>query len=276
MTLKYHFQQAIQKLTKTSDTPRLDAELLLAHTLQQERSYFYAHHDQELNIDDIKLFNDLIDQRLNDKPIAYITEHKEFWSLNLEVNENVLIPRPETELLVELALQFLPMNDSIKAVDLGTGSGAIALAIAKERPNWHIIATDNSNEALLIAKKNAQRFKLTNVEFKFGDWCHALPDYKFDIIISNPPYIAENDPHLQGSIKFEPQSALIAKNNGLDALNTIIVQAKNKLKANGILILEHGYKQGGAVKNLLLENSYQNITQYCDLAGLERAICAYM
>lgn len=273
MLIKNLINNALQNLKKISSTPRLDAELILAHILKKGRSYLYTHFDQELSTGDIKLFSDLITQRATGKPIAYILKHKEFWSLDLEVNEHVLIPRPETELLIELALQY--SKSEAYVADLGTGSGAIALAISSERPNWQIVATDKSNNALLIAQKNAERLRLNNIEFKQTDWCQNLPDYKFDIIISNPPYISENDPHLKSSIKFEPKLALVANNDGLAALQLIIFQAKKKLKSNGLLILEHGYKQGNAVKNLLLENGYQNIIQHQDLAGLDRAVCAF-
>jgi release factor glutamine methyltransferase len=275
MSIKSLLQQNTQILAITSPTPRLDVELLLAYVLQQERSYLYAHYDQEIAANDLTLLNNLIKQRIEGKPIAYLIKQKEFWSLNLNINENVLIPRPETELLVELTLQFLTSNDATIA-DLGTGSGAIALALAKERPNWHIVATDKSAEALLVAKNNALHFKLNNLEFNLGEWCEALPNYKFDAILSNPPYIAENDPNLKSSIRYEPTLALIAKNNGLDALNSIIIQAKDKLKPNGMLILEHGYTQGTAVQKLLAQNGYLNIKQYRDLAGLDRAVCAFL
>ena len=273
MYIKDLLNHAIKNLRSITATPRLDAELLLAHLLQKNRSYLHSHGDNELNSEIIAAFLELEQQRLTGKPIAYILKYKEFWSLNLEINEHVLIPRPETELLVELALDMLPANKHLKIADLGTGSGAIALAIAKERPNWLITAVDISNHALLIAQKNANRLKLTNVQFILSNWCLNLSTYKFDAIISNPPYIAENDPHLQGSIKFEPHLALVAKNNGIEAIDIIIKQAKNRLNNNGILILEHGCEQGKAIKTLLTTNGYQRITQYQDLAGLDRALC---
>jgi release factor glutamine methyltransferase len=273
-------QDLLYKTTKdlipVTITPRLDAELLLTHVLQKNRSYLHSHNDQKLNSEIMETVFELIEQRLTGKPIAYIIKHKEFWSLDLEINEHVLIPRPETELLVELTLQLLPTNKSLRIADLGTGSGAIAIAIAKERPNWFITATDNSNKALLLAQKNAKRLNLTNIQFVLSDWCLNLSEHKFDSIISNPPYIAENDPHLQSSIKFEPHLALVAKNNGLADIATIIDQAKNKLNTDGVLLLEHGYNQGLAVKDLLMANNYKRITQHQDLAGLDRAICGYI
>jgi release factor glutamine methyltransferase len=276
MYIKDLLNHASKDLNAITATPRLDAELLLAHVLQKNRSYLHSHGDQELSSEIIAAFLELKQQRLTGKPIAYILKYKEFWSLNLEINEHVLIPRPETELLVELALNMLPANEYLKVADLGTGSGAIALAIAKERPNWLITAVDISNEALLIAQKNAHSLKLTNVQFILSNWCLNLSEYKFDAIISNPPYIAENDPHLQGSIKFEPHLALVAKNNGIDAIDIIIKQAKSRLNSNGLLILEHGCEQGKAIETLLATNGYQHITQHQDLAGLDRALCGYV
>lgn len=273
MRIKDLLQQSVKNLTAVTATPRLDAELLLAHLLKKERSYLHSHNDQELNSETIDSFLNFERQRLSGKPIAYILKHQEFWSLDLAINEHVLIPRPETELLIELALKFLPANERLQIADLGTGSGAIALALAKERPNWFITATDISNEALSIAKKNAHAHNLKNIQFILSDWCLNLTPYKFDAIISNPPYIDANDPHLQGSIKFEPNLALVAKNHGLEALTTIIAQAKNQLKFNGLLILEHGFEQGNSVKNLLITNGYGNISQHQDLAGLDRAVC---
>jgi release factor glutamine methyltransferase len=272
MYLKKLLTQSTQNLAQITNTPHLDVELLLAHVLKKDRSYLHSHYDQELTPIIIKAFSILLEQRLTGKPIAYILQHKEFWSLDLEINEYVLIPRPETELLVELALKSLPTNKKLHIADLGTGSGAIALALAKERPNWLITATDKSYNALIVAKKNADRLSLTNVQFVLSDWGLNLPKHKFDAIISNPPYIAEDDPHLLGSIKFEPHLALIAKNNGLEAIATIINQTKNKLMPNGLLLLEHGKTQGNLVKKILETNGYKNIIQHQDLAGLDRAI----
>jgi len=274
MNIKTLLKLSTKKLACTTITPQLDAELLLAHVLKKERSYLYSHYDLELISETINHFEQLLEQRLTGKPIAYILQHKEFWTLDLIINEDVLIPRPETELLVELALKLLPANLNLNIVDLGTGSGAIALALAKERPNWLITAADNSDKALLIAQKNAQNFNLTNIRFISSDWCLKLPPNKFDAIIANPPYIAEDDPHLKNSIKFEPSSALIAKKHGLEDIITIITQAKNKLHDKGLLMLEHGYNQGNTIKKLLAANDYQHITQYQDLAGLDRVLCA--
>jgi len=188
------------------------------------------------------------------------------------VNKKVLIPRPETEMLVEIILQLDCANANI--ADLGTGSGAIAIALAKERPNWHVVATDISQDALEVASHNASRLKIQNIEFHCGNWCDALPDKKFDAIISNPPYIAKNNFHLQqGDVRFEPRIALEA-GDGLDAIRKIIIQAKNRLKAGGVLALEHGYDQSDIVQKLLHQNNYQKITPYKDLANIYRVVIA--
>ena len=256
-----------------SNTPRLDLELLLAFILNQPRSFLYAHSEYELTPEQEKTFDALLNRRANGEPIAYILGKKEFWSLELAVNKNVLIPRPETELLVEIALSKLNQESAMIA-DLGTGSGAIALALADARPKWSIVATDLSADALNLACYNAKQLQLSNIEFYCGDWCEALPNKEFDLIISNPPYIAQNDPHLQqGDVRFEPKIAL-ESGNGLVALQKIIIRAKSHLKIGGLLMLEHGYDQSEQVQNLLHQNKYQAITPYQDLAGIYRVVVA--
>lgn len=256
-----------------STTPRLDLEILIGFILDKPRAFLYSHPETILTQEQANKLEELIKRRNTGEPIAYITGTKEFWSLELTVNNNVLIPRPETELLVELALGKVTNKTAIIA-DLGTGSGAIALALAKERPNWQIIATDFSQPALDIAKHNAKKLYLNNVYFYTGSWCDALPDLEFDLIISNPPYIAQDDPHLsQKDIRFEPQSALVS-GNGLSDLNTIIAQASGKLKPNGWLMLEHGYDQSQAVQDLLHYHQYKNIAPYKDVAHINRIVIA--
>lgn len=256
-----------------STTPRLDLELLLTKALNKPKVFLYQQADYELSPMQEKNFNGLYQRYLAGEPIAYILGKKEFWSLELMVNKNVLIPRPETELLVEIILQQLD-QESATIADLGTGSGAIALALASERPNWSIIATDISLAALEVARYNAMKLQIPNVEFCYSDWGWELPQKKFDVIVSNPPYIAEDDPHLkQAAIKFEPKLALVA-GDGLAATKIIVKQAQDHLKADGWLLLEHGYDQNEAVTKILWQNNYRKITSYQDLAGRDRAILA--
>lgn len=263
--------EAHQQLLFSSDTPMLDAEILLAAVLQVSRSFLFAFPERELTAAEIISFEKNIELRKQKMPVAYITGHKEFWSLDLIVTRDTLIPRPETELLVEQVLQEV-RGENKSILDLGTGSGAIALAIAQERPSWEIVATDASIEALGVAKENAARFHLSNIQFYQGNWFEAVPaDKKFDAIVSNPPYIALNDPDLQDENRmYEPSSALIAEENGLKDLHDIIVAARQYLKPGGLLLLEHGFKQAAEVRGFLANLYYSGIDTYQDLAGLDR------
>jgi release factor glutamine methyltransferase len=253
---------------------RIDVELLLAFALNQTRCFLYAHSEYELTAEQEKIFNALLSRRMSGEPIAYILGKKEFWSLELTVNKNVLIPRPETEILVEVALDNLDHHAVAAIADMGTGSGAIALALAAASPKWTIVATDISSAALNLACYNAKQLQLNNIDFYCGDWCAALPNKKFDLIVSNPPYIAQNDPHLQqGDVRFEPKIALEA-GDGLIELKKIITQAKEYLTIGGLLMLEHGHDQSEQVQKLLRQNEYQAITPYQDLAGISRVVVA--
>ncbi len=266
MRLNQVISTAIDKLSH-SDTPRLDAEVLLCHVLDVTRSYLYAWSDKVITANNYNQFQELLEHRIKGVPIAYIIDNKEFWSLDLQVSENTLIPRPETELLVELVLARLDLNSQAKVIDLGTGSGAIALAIAKERANCNVIATDKSTTALAIAKQNAKKLGLERVKFLQSDWLNNLGIA--DIIVSNPPYIATTDPHLnQGDVQHEPRTALVAGYDGLADIRTIIAQAPNHLTAGGCLLLEHGYDQATAVRDLLKQ--FKFVETYQDLAGLDR------
>jgi len=257
--------------TRKNNIPRLEAEILLAHVLKKPRSYLYSHPEKILSSQQLQLIKHYLQRRIDGEPIAYILGEKEFWSLSLEVNKHTLIPRPDTELLVEQVLKIIPANMKKTIVDLGTGSGAVALALARECPNCLIVATDLSAEALQIAKRNAKRLGLNNIEFYQGEWCAALPPTLYDIILSNPPYIPENDPHLlQGDLRFEPQQALVAGKDGLNALRSIVPQAKNFLQAGGYLFFEHGYDQGEAVRKLLLQHEFTDIVTAKDWAGHDR------
>lgn len=260
------------ELNNVAGSSRLEAELLLSYTLKLSRIQLITEAYREITEGEYQVALSLLERRKKGEPVAYILGEREFWSLPLEVTADTLIPRPETEILVEQVLTQFPANSIIHLADLGTGSGAIALAIAKERPNWFITATDNCAAALKVAMRNAQRLNLTYVNFKQGDWCEALKaEQPFDVIVSNPPYIAKNDPHLcTESQQFEPSSALIAENDGLADLHTIIQQAPTYLTDTGWLFLEHGYNQKIAVQDLLAAQHYQHIQTYIDFNGHNR------
>lgn len=255
-----------------STTPRLDAELLLAHVLNVSRGYCYAHPEQELTIEQQLHLQALIQERLAGEPIAYLIGRQAFWKDDFLVTPSTLIPRPETELLVQILLSELPMESEIQVADLGTGSGVIALSLAKERPTWQITATDFSKEALQVAKENAQEMHVKNVHFSQGSWCLALPHQLYHAIVSNPPYIAERDPHLEwGDVRFEPRNALVSGPDGLSAMQEIISNAGDYLHKGGLLLLEHGFEQGEAVRSLLEKCGFSRIKTERDLAGHERA-----
>lgn len=256
---------------------RLEAEILLTHVLGVERSALLAWPHQAVLEQDSQQFLSLISRRVKGEPIAYLTGKKEFWSLSFKVTPSVLIPRPETELVVELALKLLPdLKKLYRVLELGTGSGAIALALARERPQWSIFATDISQTALAVAQNNAHHLAVSNVKFYQGDWFAALSKLEiyqkqFDVILSNPPYLADHDPHLQqADLRFEPESALKAGPSGLEALKKIIEEARNYLAPKGWLILEHGFDQAAALQALFQANGYQRCHCYQDLAGLDR------
>ncbi|OUS09296.1 protein-(glutamine-N5) methyltransferase, release factor-specific [Gammaproteobacteria bacterium 54_18_T64] len=257
-------------LEVVSDSPRLDLEVLLCHVLDKPRSYLFTWPEQLLDQKSAQHFNDLFVRRANGEPIAYLTGEKEFWSLSLEVNATTLIPRPDTELLVETALKVIAKPDAI-VLDLGTGTGAIALALASERPNWQISAVDTVPEAVALAEKNRQRLSLDNVQVGRSDWFKDLARQKFDLIVTNPPYIDADDQHLkEGDVRFEPDSALVSGNKGLADIEVIITGAKQYLSAGGYLLIEHGYQQAEAVRALLNSNDFVQVTTEQDIAGLER------
>lgn len=258
-----------QALKEKSTTPRLDAELLLAKIIEKPRAWLYAHNEAILNPKQKSLLENFLTRRLLGEPIAYLLEEKEFWSLSLKVNSAVLVPRPETEHMVEWVLEhFLPEN-VLSVLDLGTGSGALSLAIASEFPNWSIDAVDVSPEALKIAEENAYAHHLKNIKFYLSDWYGALPAKKYALILSNPPYIPANDPHLT-ELTHEPLLALQSGNSGLAAIQTIIKQAPAFLQAGGYLAIEHGYNQGKTVQELFSQYGFIDITLHTDLAHLPR------
>jgi release factor glutamine methyltransferase len=270
-TISLHLKKISSTLASYSSSPQLDAEILLAHALNISREQLYLHATDKLSEKAQEISADLIQRRQSGEPVAYITGTREFWSLPLQVTRDTLIPRPETELLVEISLSLFSLEESIEFVDLGTGSGAVALAIASERPHWQITATDKMYEALEVAKKNAGRLQMTNLTFLSGAWCDALPEKKYDVIVSNPPYLHPEDPHLfQNGLSFEPREALVSGVDGLEDLDKIISQAKYFLVEGGRLLLEHGCEMASDVEKILQRESYKNIEKYRDLSGNDR------
>lgn len=263
---------AAHQLAAVSDTPRLEAELLLAAALDRPRVYLHAWPEHTPEPEPAARFADWLERRLRGEPIAYLLGRREFWSLDLEVTPDTLIPRPETELLVELALARLALERPVAVADLGTGSGAIALALALERPRARVVATDRSPAALTVARCNAKRLGIDHVEFREGEWCKPLAGAWFDLIVSNPPYVATTDPGWRRSeLRYEPSEALAAGADGLDALRAIIRHAPDHLQPNGWLLLEHGYDQGAVVPALLRERGFTDVNDHLDSAGLSRA-----
>lgn len=257
-------------LERSSASARLDAELLLEYVTGLSRTDFRAAPERALPAAAGWSFQQLIRRRLQGEPVAYIRGHQEFWSLQLEVTPAVLIPRPETELVVERTLAQL-RPDATDVADLGTGSGAIALAVASERPALQVTAVDVSADALEIAKRNAVRLQIRNVRFERGSWFAALAGRRFDVVASNPPYVARGDADLAAGVsRFEPEVALIPGATGLEAIEQIVAQAGAHLKPSGWLILEHGWTQAGAVRDRLVRSGFAHVRSHADLAGHER------
>ena len=250
---------------------RHEAEQLLAHALGRDRAWLFAHAIDELEAGQVAAFEALLARRIAGEPVAYLTGRRSFWTLELEVNADTLIPRPETELLVELALARLPDAEKINVADLGTGSGAIALSLAQERPRAWVIATDASAGALAVAKRNALSHGIGNVEFRQGSWFAPLSGERFDLIASNPPYIAVDDPHLQqGDLRFEPATALSSGSDGLEDIRDIVAHAGEHLVAGGWLLLEHGLEQGAAIRGLLEVAGFMEVITERDLELRDR------
>lgn len=263
---------AINQLEPYSDTARTDAEVLLAIVLAKTRTWLYAYPETLLTKIQLLDFQRFVARRSLGTPVAYLTGTREFWSLPLKVTEETLIPRPETELIVELALNIMSHQLDARILDLGTGSGAIAIALAKERTDWQVTATDCSTGALETATENAAELNLQNICFFESDWFEQIATSPlFHAIVSNPPYIAANDPHLgEGDLRFEPKLALISGNSGLSALEHIIKHSIARLEPGGLLLIEHGFSQKSAVTSMLTEYGYVEVECWKDLHGNDR------
>ncbi len=263
--------EATAQLVEASDSAMLDAEVLLAFVLEKPRSHLRAWPEKTVNPPHAQLFASLIKHRQQGIPVAYITSRREFWSRDFYITPEVLIPRPDTELLVELSLGLIARDTINRIVDLGTGSGIIAITLAAECPQLNVIATDAHLSALNIARCNAKSHQIDNIQFIQSDWFTDVPDQKFHLVISNPPYIDENDSHLQqGDVRFEPLSALVATQHGLGDILAITQQTRQRLEENGHLLIEHGYNQQQQVQDIFKKLGYTEIKTYPDLSGNPR------
>lgn len=261
----------VKALTLEASTASIEVRYLLQHVLSVPRAYLLAHPEYPLSAPEQVHYQTLLQRRLQGEPLAYILGEREFFGLIFTVTPDVLIPRPETELLVELALQLIPLHEPRKVLDLGTGSGAIALSVAHSRSATNCWASDASPKALMVARVNAQRLGIDNITFIQGDWYAALDTQRFDLILSNPPYVAIGDAHLQqGDLRFEPISALISSREGLQDIHSIVAGASAHLLPGGWLLLEHGYDQAAQVRKRLHEAGFGEIFSAPDLAGIER------
>jgi len=248
-----------------------EAKLLLAHVLGCDRAWLAAHRDEQLEPANARAFDALVRRRIAGEPIAYLVGRREFFGLDLEISPDVLIPRPETELLVTLACGWLSADEQARVLDLGSGSGAVGLAIAHERPRALVTGTDVSPRAVALARRNAQRLSIANVVFLESDWFDSLPRERFALIVANPPYVARNDPHLrEGDLRFEPEGALVSGDDGLDATRAIVACAPQFLAPGARIALEHGHDQASTVRTLLAQEGFSAIASARDLAGIER------
>lgn len=266
-------EDATRRLEALSESARLDAELLLARAIDMPRSYLFAHPEEQLDELTVGRFREALDRRLAGEPMAYITGTREFWSLELLVTPATLVPRPETELLVDLALREIPRRAECDILDLGTGSGAIAIAIARERPLATIVATDISPGALEVARQNARQLDISNIEFLAGNWTEPVRGRAFDVVVSNPPYVCSGDAALD-ALHREPRSALCAGADGLDAIRILARDCGALLEPGGVLLLEHGAEQRESAAELLLEHGWSEVSCHTDYAGLPRVTIA--
>ncbi|WP_299201172.1 peptide chain release factor N(5)-glutamine methyltransferase [uncultured Amphritea sp.] len=262
-------QACAARLSGSSESPAADVELLLCHILECNRTFLFTRREHQLTAAQQTTFEQLLQRRIQGEPVAHLIGSRGFWTLDLEVNAATLIPRPDTECLVEKALELMP-DSAARVLDLGTGTGAIALALASERRDWQLVAVDRVAEAVILAEINRQRIGLANVTVIQGSWFEPVTGV-FNLIVSNPPYIDPDDPHLrQGDVRFEPLSALIAEDNGLADIRHIATQAREYLVKGGMLLFEHGYDQAAAVQQLLLQLNYSDIDSAQDYGGNDR------
>ena len=264
---------ATEQLSRVSESPRLDAEILLCRSIDMPRSYLFAHPEDELDDLTAARFGAAVERRRSGEPMAYIMGTKEFWSHELLVSPATLVPRPESELLVELALREIPRKAAWQVLDLGTGSGAIAIAIACERKMCQVTAVDVSDAALAVARENVRALAPGNVVLEAGNWTEPVHAQRFDVIVSNPPYVRSDDAALL-ALRHEPQSALAAGKDGLDAIRALAAACGSVLKENGVLLIEHGAEQQAAVAALLTQHGWTDICCHNDLAGLPRVTAA--
>ena len=255
----------------SSDSPRLDAEVLLAHVLGKPRAHLFAWPEAGLRADTLERYRELVQRHAAGEPLAHLTGKREFWSLELEIDRHTLVPRPDTERLVQAVLDTLPPEPPQVVLDAGTGSGAIALALAGERPRWQVFASDIDPRCLTVAQRNVQKLRPGSVHLFQGRWCDPLQDASLDALVSNPPYIAADDPHLHDpALRFEPRHALVAGERGLAGLRRLARAARRVLRPGGWLFLEHGFEQAEAVRALLQEQPLEEIETLYDLAGHPR------
>jgi release factor glutamine methyltransferase len=271
MNIQQALQQASQTLADSSPSATLDAQVLLSYVLQRNSAHLLAWPEKDLSKEQQSHYQQLLHQRQRGVPVAYLTGSREFWSLNFSVNNSTLIPRPETETLVEYILTNFNKDDNLTMLDMGTGSGAIAIAIASEKPGWKITASDISEQALQMARQNSQFHQTDNITFINSNWFENIKQNDFDIIVSNPPYIAQNDAHLkQGDVRFEPATALSSGKRGMDDIEHLCLQAQGYLRKEGWLIIEHGYDQQQLVADCFVKNRFIEIQQRQDLSGHTR------
>lgn len=270
MNIRQALQQATGNLTESSPSAAVDAQVLLTFILNCNTAHLAAWPENNLSAQQNTCYQKLIQQRSQGVPVAYLTGSREFWSLNFKVNDSTLIPRPETETLIEFILQKFSDKNNLKLLDMGTGTGAIAISIAKEKPDWSVFASDTSEQALQLATQNNRDLQ-TDITLINSDWFSNITENNFDIIVSNPPYISANDPHLsQGDVRFEPATALVSGHTGMDDIEHLCKHAKNHLLDNGWLIIEHGYNQKQLVADCFAKNAYTEIVQQKDLSGHTR------